>query len=107
MRKGGGGRLTDIAKLADTRRMFGKRNNWRPEDILQSQLAMNAKTWQALQHHGVDEETEVRLDFFYEAPDLDSANELATFLTAETDYEVRADKNVVAGSTATGRCRPE
>lgn len=79
--------------------MFGKRRNWQPEDVIASQLAMNAETWKAMQAHGVDEGSKVRLDFFYEAPDRDSANDLAAFLTTETDYDVRADTKAVAGST--------
>jgi hypothetical protein len=42
--------------------VFSKRKNWQPEDVIASQLAMNAETWKALQAHGVDEKSEVRLD---------------------------------------------
>jgi len=55
---------------------------------LESQLAMNRQTWQALQEHGVTEESTLRLDFFYVAPGEQQANALATFLREETDYDV-------------------
>jgi hypothetical protein len=79
--------------------MFRKRNDWQPEDVLASQLAMNGNTWQALQANGVDEQTQVRLDFFCDAPESSAADQLAAFLQAETDYEVKAEKRAVAGST--------
>ena len=55
---------------------------------LESQLAMNRQTWQALQDHGVTESSRVRLDFFYVALGEQQANALARFLQDETDYEV-------------------
>ena len=62
-----------------------------PEATLRQQLAMNRETWKKLQEHGVDETTELRLDFFYDGPGEAEANELAAFLRAETDYEVAVD----------------
>jgi hypothetical protein len=79
--------------------MFGRRDDWRPEDVLASQLAMTRQTWKVLQTHGVNEGTEVRLDFYYAAPDYASADALASFLQAETDYDVHAEDQAVAGST--------
>ena len=50
---------------------------------------MNRQSWPALQQHGVTEETELRLDFFYVAPAEKQARALAEVLQRETDYEVR------------------
>jgi hypothetical protein len=75
------------------------RKDWRPEEVLAQQLAMNPETWAVLQSHGVTEETELRLDFTYEAPDRESGDALASFLREETDYDVRADAKEVSGST--------
>jgi Regulator of ribonuclease activity B len=61
----------------------------RQRELLGRQLAMNGQTWETLQRHGVTEETELRLDFFYVAPAEKQAEGLAEFLTRETDYEVR------------------
>jgi Regulator of ribonuclease activity B len=49
---------------------------------------MNPQTWAALQEHGVDESTELRLDFFYVAPGQSEAETLGAFLRRETDYNV-------------------
>jgi hypothetical protein len=73
--------------------------DWRPEDVLALQLGMNVQTWTSLQDHGVDGETEIRLDFAYEASDRAAAEELAHFLVVETDYEVHTDADRVTGST--------
>lgn len=58
------------------------------DDVLQQQLAMNPKTWAALQDIGVDESSEVKLEFFYVAPGQAEAETLGRFLRAETDYDV-------------------
>lgn len=58
------------------------------EDVLRRQLAMNAQTWTAVQEHGVDESTRLRLDFYYVAPGESEAEALGAFLRAETDYDV-------------------
>lgn len=57
--------------------------------LVDNQLAMNAVTWQNLQEKGVTETTELRLDFFYYAPDKESAELLSHFLGKETDYELQ------------------
>jgi Regulator of ribonuclease activity B len=49
---------------------------------------MNPQTWAALQEHGVDESTQLRLDFFYMAPGESEAQVLATYLRDETDYDI-------------------
>jgi hypothetical protein len=79
--------------------IWKRRKEWSPEDVLQRQLAMNRETWAELQRHGVTEDTQLRLDFAYEAPDRDSADTLASFLQNETDYDVQADAVSLAGST--------
>jgi hypothetical protein len=55
---------------------------------LELQLAMNRQTWQALQEHGVTEQSKLRLDFYYFASSEQEARELADFLQRETDYDV-------------------
>lgn len=60
---------------------------------------MNSQTWAALQQHGVTEATELRLDFAYDAPNAGAAEQLADFLRAETDYDMRTDSRAVTGST--------
>jgi hypothetical protein len=49
--------------------VWRRRNEWTPKDVIARQLAMNAQTWEALQELGVTEQTELALDFFYEAPE--------------------------------------
>jgi hypothetical protein len=55
---------------------------------LSRQLAMNRQTWQQLVAHGYKPENELRLDFFYFAPNREKAIALKDFLNRETDYEV-------------------
>lgn len=63
--------------------------------VLAQQLAMNRQTWQALKHHGVTEDSRLRLEFFYIAPGKGQADTLARFIRAETDYAV--DAHAVGG----------
>ena len=56
--------------------------------VLAAQLAMNRQSWAALLDRGVTEDIELRLDFFFDAPDQASARALAALLGAETDYDV-------------------
>ncbi len=58
------------------------------ERTLAHQLEMNQQTWTTLQEHGVDENTRLRLEFFYFAPDRSGGEALASFLRDETDCEV-------------------
>ena len=71
------------------------------QDVLARQLAMNAQTWATLRGYGVDESTELVLDFFFVAPSEHAAWELAAFLRGETDYTitVSAARIGVKGST--------
>jgi regulator of ribonuclease activity B len=52
---------------------------------------MNRQTWAALQEHGVDASSEIRLDFFYVAPGQPEAEDLGAFLRTATDYQVDVD----------------
>jgi regulator of ribonuclease activity B len=61
------------------------------EDTLADQLTMNRQTWAALQQHGVTEQSELRLDFSYNAPSRDDANGLRALLQEQTDYDVRVE----------------
>ncbi len=58
------------------------------QDVLDQQLAMNEQTWAALQEHGADASTHLRLEFFYIAPGQTEAEALGDFLRHETDYDV-------------------
>jgi hypothetical protein len=57
-------------------------------EVLRQQLSMNPQTWATLQEHGVDESSEVRLDFFYVAAGQVEAEALGGFLRDETDFRV-------------------
>ena len=59
--------------------------------ILAQQLVMNRKTWALLQQHGVTEQSQVRLDFSFEAPTREAAEKLRTLLQEQTDYDVRVE----------------
>ncbi len=63
------------------------------EDILQKQLAMNRQTWAALQKHGVTEESQLRLDFSFNAPNREAADRLCTLLRDQTDYDVKVESD--------------
>jgi|SRR5687767_3008037 len=65
--------------------------------LLARQLAMNEKTWAVLEARGVNETTELRLDFFYFAPDLVSAEALKAVLDEQTDYDVSIEPNSTPG----------
>jgi hypothetical protein len=63
------------------------------EQILATQLAMNLQTWAVLQQHGVTEQSQLRLDFSYNAPSKDAAESLVLLLKDQTDYDVRAESS--------------
>lgn len=69
--------------------------------VLRRQLATNAQTWRGLADNGVTEDSELRLDFFFAAPDEAAARGLAALLGAETDYDV----GVGSGGARLGRSR--
>jgi Regulator of ribonuclease activity B len=61
--------------------------------ILASQLAMTRETWKALQNNGISEQSELRLDFFYNAPTSTAATELAALIREQTDYDVHIERS--------------
>jgi hypothetical protein len=61
------------------------------EKMLAKQLAMNVQTWAALQKHGVTEQSQLRLDFSYNAPSRDAAYALRALIQEQTDYDVRVE----------------
>ena len=63
------------------------------EQILATQLAMNRQTWAVLQQHGVTEQSQLRLDFSYNAPSKDAAEALVALIKDQTDYDVRAESS--------------
>jgi len=65
---------------------------------------MNRETWAALQKHGVTEDSQLRLDFFYNAPNRRAAEALVALLQEQTDYDVHA---VSTGSLIHRRWRVE
>lgn len=81
------------------------------EQTIASQQAMNRTSWVELQKHGVDETTDVGLEFFYVAPGEEEAARLVEYLRDETDYDVRAvshKKGAFSRRTwiVTGKTRP-
>jgi hypothetical protein len=63
------------------------------EKILAMQLAMNRQTWAALQEHGVSEQTQLRLDFSYNAPSRQAAEAMVALIEDQTDYDVRVESS--------------
>ena len=59
------------------------------QSILEKQLAMNRQTWAALQKHGATEESELRLEFFFNAPNRKAADRLYAPLQELTDYDAK------------------
>jgi hypothetical protein len=74
--------------------------------LLAKQLVINEETWERLRTHGVDEATQLRLDFSYAAADRASAESLKTVLSDQTDYDMKVQSTgtftkrwTVTGST--------
>jgi hypothetical protein len=65
----------------------------RKRAVLAKQLVMTRQSWEALQEHGVTEDTDLRLDFLYYAPNEQAARALAAFLDGETDYDVMVESS--------------
>lgn len=61
------------------------------EETVARQLAMVPQTWAVLGEHGIDADSEIQLDFFFDAPSEAAAVELIAFLRLETDYDVDVD----------------
>jgi len=62
-------------------------------ELRAKQLAMTRQTWQRLQHHGITTESELQLEFFYNAPTRAAALALEHALREETDYDVGVVSN--------------
>ena len=54
---------------------------------------MNRKTWVTLQKHGVTEQSQVRLDFSYNAPSREAAESMVALIKEQTDYDVRVESS--------------
>jgi hypothetical protein len=65
----------------------------RYETILAKQLTMNRQTWAAIQKRGVTEESQLRLDFCFNAPSREAAARLCELLQEQTDYEVKVESD--------------
>jgi hypothetical protein len=63
------------------------------QEVIEAQLELNRDSWFELQQHGVTEETELRLEFFYVAPDERAARALAEALLEDTEYEVGVESS--------------
>jgi hypothetical protein len=73
--------------------------------MLERQLAMNVQTWNALRQHGVTEQTDLRLDFSYDAPTRAAADKLVKLLKDETDYTVAEPRPAGTGYLVSGTTR--
>ena len=71
--------------------------------MLARQLELTRATWARIRAHGVGEQAQLQLDFFFEAPSRARADELMRVLKQETDYDVRVvadeDRWMVRGHT--------
>jgi hypothetical protein len=63
------------------------------DEFRRKQITMTQQTWERLQYHGLTAASEIRLDFFYNAPTRAAALELEHLLRDETDYEVGVVSN--------------
>jgi hypothetical protein len=70
--------------------------------MLERQLAMNVQTWSALRQHGVTEQTDLRLDFSYDAPTRTAADKLVKLLKDETDYDLSEPSPSASGFLVSG-----
>jgi hypothetical protein len=60
---------------------------------LAKQLVMNRQTWEALKRHGVTEQSQLQLDFSYNAPSREAADAMAALIREQTDYAVRVESS--------------
>ena len=70
-----------------------------PEDALAGELAQNARTWAILRRLGVEEGTELPLDFFFETAGPEGDAELAAHLREVAGYDVVLEPGGVKGRT--------
>ena len=68
------------------------------EQILELQLSRNPEAWARFRDQGIDQD-ELRLGFIYLAPSEAAAQELASFLWTQTDYEVEVHHRPVGEDT--------
>ena len=80
----------------DVGRMRGRGKMTAPdyEEVARKQLVMNAQTWKLLLEHGVTPQTNLKLDFFFKAPNQKAAERLVSLMTRETDYELSTPRSV-------------
>jgi Regulator of ribonuclease activity B len=72
------------------------------ERTLSEQREMTIQTWDALRDRGVHEESVLRLEFFFDAPDGAAAESLATYLSTETGYELSITRDEVEAEAGLG-----
>lgn len=77
----------------------GAQASWHPEALVGREAARNANTWAALQRLGVQEESEIALDFFFQTAGPDADHELAEFLRSATGYQAAVEPDGVSGRT--------
>jgi len=86
--------------------MWRRSKEWEPEALIASMIARNRLLWAALQDAGVTEQTELRLDFFYESAGSTGDAQLADLLRRETDYDVQIQDGGKKGYGVTGTTQP-
>jgi hypothetical protein len=64
-------------------------------EILSKQLLMNRQTWAALQGHGITADSQLRLEFSYNAPSHAAAEALVLLIKQQTDYEIESRLAVI------------
>jgi hypothetical protein len=74
------------------------------EAIIREQLTMNEQTWKMLLDRGVTEQTRLKLDFSFDAPNESAAESLVALIKSETDYDLLPPESAggtwsVSGST--------
>jgi len=86
--------------------MWKRSKDWQPEKLIAVMVANNRQLWAQLQDAGVTEQTELRLDFFYESAGSEGDAELAELLRRETDYDVQIGEGGKKGYGVTGTTQP-
>ena len=74
-------------------------------NLLARKLVLTEDMWPILVREGLTEQTRVRLDFMYYATAKADADALASFLRAETDYEVSVTAGESGGFVIEGKTR--
>jgi hypothetical protein len=81
--------------------MWKRSKDWQPEVLTAPMIARNQQLWTALQKASMTDQTELRLDFFYDSAGSAADSELGEFLRQETDYDVKAGESTHYGVTGT------